>query len=128
MYSNDTFFHLTFFGQIGLALLSLGLACATLWCFVKISSRFDLFVKVLLAIVFFWLFTWLSPQVYYLYYLQLLDGLPLQNVIQMPPSPIDLLKIATFTENANLSAHAKGILFWLMIILAIGKARYPNRP
>ncbi|MEL7428446.1 MAG: hypothetical protein AAFN43_00470 [Pseudomonadota bacterium] len=128
MYSNDTFFHLTFPGQIGLALLSLGLACATLWCFVKISSRFGLFVKVLLAIVFLWLFTWLSPQVYYLYYLQLFDGLPLQNVIQMPPSPIDLVKIATFTENANLSAHAKGVLFWLMLAVSCWKSHTDRQP
>lgn len=128
MYSNDTFFHLTLLGQIGLALLSLGLACATLWCFLKISSRFGLFVKVLLAFVFLWLFVWLSPQVYYLYYLQLFDGLPMQIVIHAPPTPVEILRTITFTTNANLSAHSKGILFWLMVILAVWNVCYPKRP
>ena len=130
MYGSDTFFHLTQSGQIGLAILSGLLGIATLWLFNKTSSRFSVLVKVLLAVVFLWGFTWLSPQVYYVYYWMIFDALPFQNVIQHPPSLAEISELATFTDNSNLSNHSKGILFWLMIGLAawqIFKARHQDR-
>jgi len=81
LYSSDTFFHLSVAGQIGLALLSLVLAAITLGLFVKISSRFGLIVKVTTAIVFLWLFVWLSPQIYYAYYWFLFEYLPVQIIV-----------------------------------------------
>lgn len=128
MYSGDTFFHLTVPGQIGLALLSLVLACATLWCFAKVSSRFGPVVKLLLAIVFLWLFVWLSPQIYYLYYWMIFGYLPMQIVIQNPPGPSELFNIITFTGASSLSQHSKGVLFWLMVVITVRQACYANRP
>ncbi|MEM7068967.1 MAG: hypothetical protein AAF478_08790 [Pseudomonadota bacterium] len=121
MYGNDTFFHLSQSGQIGLAILSGMLGIATLWLFNKTSSRFGVLVKVLLAIVFLWGFTWLSPQIYYLYYWLIFDTLPFQNVIKSPPSLADIFRLSTFTADTNLSDHSKGILFWLMIGFTIWK-------
>ena len=115
MYHGDTFFHLSIPGQIGLALLSGFLALVTLWCFIKISSRFGALVKVLPAFVLLWLFTWLSPQVYYTYYWLTFEALPLQNVIQYPPGIGTLIKLITFSGDGTLSAHSKGLLFWLMV-------------
>ncbi|MGI9350301.1 MAG: hypothetical protein ACR2O3_01960 [Rhizobiaceae bacterium] len=115
MYGNDTFFHLTVPGQIGLAFLSIILCIAAVWLFLKVSIRFGLLVKVLLALIAIWLFTWLSPQIYYVYYWSIFDNLPFQNVLQFPPHPAEIIRLITFTGDHNLSAHSKGILFWIMI-------------
>ncbi|MEO0328574.1 MAG: hypothetical protein AAF217_08245 [Pseudomonadota bacterium] len=121
MYNSDTFFHLTIAGRFGLAILSICLSIVLLFIFMKISSRFPLAVKIGIAIVLFWLFVWLSPQVYYAYYWFLFDNLPVQSVIQFPPGPKELLQLMTFSNNQNLSDHSKGLLFWVMIGAAIWK-------
>ncbi len=119
MYSEDTFFHLTVQGRIGLVILSLFLGAITIGLYWKISNRFRIVVKVLCAVVFIWVFIWLSPQAYYLYYIQLIDGLPLQNVIQFPPSPIEVFQTITFSGQSNLSNHGKGLVFWAMTLIAL---------
>ncbi len=124
MYSEDTFFHLTIQGRIGLVLLSLFLSAITIGLFWKISIRFKLPIKLILALIFTWLFIWLSPQAYYLYYIQIIEGLPLQNVIKGPPSPITLIQTITFTGESNLSNHSKGTFFWIMIFLALSSKRH----
>ena len=128
MYNNDTFFHLTFTGQTGLAFLSVVLGILVVWLFHKISSRFGLPVKVLTAFVLLWGFVWLSPQLYYTYYLFLFDGLPVQNVIHPPPMPHELLPIIMFTGERTLSDHSKGTLFWIMIGISLWSRFYPKRP
>ncbi len=127
MYGNDTFFNLTVPGQIGLAVLSTILCVITIWLFLKISSRFGILVKVLIAIVLLWGFTWLSPQVYYAYYWLIFDNLPVQWVVQLPPTARDLFNLILFQGGQNLSDHSKGVMFWLLIAFAIRKmikARY----
>ncbi len=119
MYSQDTFFHLTTNGRLGLILLSFLLSAFLIGLFWKISNRFKLPIKLILAIIFIWIFIWMSPQIYYLYYIQIIDGLPLQNVIQTPPSPIEILQTVTFTGQSNLSNHSKGVLFWIMVTIAL---------
>ena len=119
MYSKDTFFHLSFYGQIGLLILSLVVSAITIWLFWKTSKRFKLPIKLILAIAFIWIFIWLSPQVYYLYYIQIIEGLPLQNVIQWPPSIFEILHTLTFTGKSNLSNHSKGLMFWVMMLIAL---------
>lgn len=127
MYSEDTFFHLTIQGRVGLVILSLVLFAFTIGLFWKISSRYNLLVKVLCAIVFIWLFIWVSPQIYYLYYIQIFNDLPYQNVIQKPPSPLEVLKTITFFANSSLSNHAKGIVFWAMMLIALGPSSKKNK-
>ena len=63
-------------------------------------------------------FVWLSPQVYYLFYWATFDDLPLQSVIRTPPSPLDLLRLLTFTEEASLSRHGQGVLGWSLLALS----------
>lgn len=121
MYNQDTFFHLSMSGRIGLVLLSImigGMLIALHWWLTRqLRIRF----KILLALVFIWAFIWISPQIYYFYYIQIIDNLPLQNVIQFPPSIIELFQTLTFTGQSNLSNHSKGILFWAMVIIALNK-------
>lgn len=121
MYAQDTFFHLSLLGRTGLAFLSLLLGIITIWIFLKISSRFARPVKVCLAVVFLSVFIWLSPQIYYFYYLMIFEDLPTQIIIQWPPSISEIYRVITFSGNANLSEHSKGALFWIMIIISLTK-------
>ena len=65
----------------------------------------------------FWVFLWLSPQIYYFYYQIILDDLPSQMVIGQPPTPTVLMDLLFFRDPATLSGHAKGVLGWTLIIL-----------
>lgn len=118
MYPDDSFFTLSVGGQIGLAALSASLTVFTLFLFWRIAGGRPVAVRLGLALVFFFLFVWLSPQVYYLYYLILFDGLPFQSVLKAPPGPGALLDLLTFQDRATLSAHSKGALGWILILIA----------
>jgi hypothetical protein len=67
----------------------------------------------------FWLFLWLSPQVYYLFYQLIFAGLPVQIVITWPPGAETVLRRLTFTGPATLSAHGQGLLGWALLVLAV---------
>lgn len=118
MYEADTFFNLSILGRIGLGALSITLFAITVAAFYFVAKRMSLVSRIVTALVFLWAFIWLSPQIYYLYYILLFDGLPLQNVIHPPPSAQEILTIMTFTSDAWLSAHAKALLGWVMILLS----------
>ena len=118
MYDGDTFFSLTMAGQAGLVLLCFGLAVFTAAAYIKITYRMAWPVRLLLAPVFLWIFVWLSPQAFYLYYMSLFDQLALQNVIQSPPRPSEIMHLLGFAGKATLSRHATGLLGWGLIVLA----------
>ena len=123
MYDSDSFFSLTMAARIGLLLLSFGLAALTAAAFIKMTCRMAWPVRLLLAPVYLWIFVWLSPQVYYLYYMTLFDHLPLHNVVQSPPRPSQIMRLLSFTGKAALSQHATGLLGWGLIVLAIAGER-----
>lgn len=114
-YDGDSFFTLSLMGQVGLAALSALLTALTIWLSWRIGRRRRLVTRILNALAGLYLFTWLSPQIYYGYYLMIFDGLPLQIVIQTPPSPSGVALLLTFQANASLSDHGKGLLGWLLI-------------
>jgi hypothetical protein len=116
MYDGDSFFTLSLFGQIGLAVLSLCLSGGTVWAMFYLKAHWAL--RVLIALGGFWLFVWLSPQIYYLYYIAIIDGLPLQWVVRSAPSPSNILQFLTFRSDGTLSAHSQGLLGWAMIAAA----------
>lgn len=134
MYNGDSFFTLSSGGQTGLALLSLALAAAT---FVAAGRLFKLVperglaaklaARLGVAVFVMWLFIWLSPQLYYLYYLTLFDGLPWQIVVQNPPEFHAILQQITFTGPATLSDHSKGALAWLLILYASAQPLWQYR-
>ncbi len=118
MYADDSFHTLSLTGRIGLVCLSLGLAALILWLAWRGTARVGLAARLLIVGALFFSFVWLSPQVYYTYYLILFDGLPWQVVINTPPGPASLLDLLTFREAATLSAHAQGMLGWALIAMA----------
>ena len=123
MYSEDSFFTLSGAGQIGLILISFVLFVLVIYVVDRVGSAVPRLAALGLAIVGFWLFEWLSPQIYYFYYLTLFDGLPMQSVIQTPPSPGKLLRIISFQDEQTLSAHSRGLLGWAMIVVALRQRR-----
>ena len=67
----------------------------------------------------FALFDWLSPQIYYAYYLAIIPGLPVQAVVAATPDPTAILKLLTFSGSHDLSAHGRGALGWAMLGAAV---------
>ncbi len=118
MYSEDSFFTLTELGQAGLiglsALLSCGMA-ALVWLLVRGQAPW---ARVASGFALFWLFVWLSPQIYYAYYRLIIDGLPQQWVIGWPQFG-EALRYLAFAGPASLSAHGQGVLGWSLLLLAL---------
>ncbi|MEP3279095.1 MAG: hypothetical protein ABJN26_24300 [Stappiaceae bacterium] len=124
MYSEDSFHTLSSGGQIGLLCLSLSLTILVLIAAWRLMRGRPLSVRIAIAIVLFLLFVWLSPQVYYTYYLIIFEGLPLQIVVRSPPGPWQLANLMFFQDGTNLSAHGKGLLGWLLLLLAALRPKY----
>ncbi len=118
MYAEDSFFGLSATGQGGLVVVSTLLALAAVACVLalfRLSKSLGLRMTAALAV--FWVFLWLSPQIYYFYYQIILDDLPWQIVIGGPPNPTALIELLLFSGPATLAGHAKGVLGWTLFIL-----------
>ena len=123
MYAEDSFFTLTQSGQIGLLVLSVALSVAMIGAIYFLTRKLPLLAALGMAILGFWAFDWVSPQIYYFYYLTQFDGLPVQNVVRSPTSPQKLLRLIVFQDEPTLSAHGRGILAWTLIVVAIWRSR-----
>lgn len=82
-------------------------------------------LRVCVAVALFWAFVWLSPQIYYTYYMFLFNDLPVQSVIKSPPGPERIAKLLTFTERQTLAAHTAGVMGWAMILVVMVARRRP---
>lgn len=125
MYQQDSFFDLSPLGQLGLAGLSVLLAFVALWIVHLALRRRSAGVRVVGALGLFWIFVWVSPQVYYQYFHLLFDSLPRQWVIWPPEAPQTALRLLIFQGPQTLSAHGQGILGWCLI--AVPWLRWPVR-
>ena len=116
MYSQDSFFDLSPWGQVGLACLSAVLFLLVVYAARALLRKRPVWLRILGALAIFYLFVWLSPQVYYLYYLTIIEGLPLQWVIWPPyRGPVDALLLLVFQGPHSLSAHGQGLLGWSLL-------------
>ena len=123
MYAEDSFFTLSVahrWGLVAISLLLAGLALALLW---RLARGRAVLVRLVLALALFAAFVWLTPQIYYFYYLIILDGLAWQIVVAGPPTPDNLFKQLLFQERANLSYHSRGVLGWIMALMALVQPR-----
>lgn len=118
MYENDSFLTLSIIERIGLLGVTLVLSIALIWLFWKTIYWVNVWLRPFLALVFLYVFIWLSPQIYYLYYLVIFDFLDLKNVIHPPFNPLILANLLTFTESGKLADHGKGVLGWILIALS----------
>jgi len=118
MYHNDSFQTLNLLQQVGLVTLSLTLLGLTLWGTYCLTKNRHISLRLLISVIIFWLFLWLTPQIYYTYYQILWPDLPNQFVIQSPPSILDMLKLLTFQDKFATSEHAQGLLGWCALGVA----------
>lgn len=119
MYAGDSFFTLSGWEQAGLIALSLTLALAALIALLRVTDGRGRWVRIVLALLALWLWDWLTPQLYYLYYQALIPGLPWQVVVRWPPpGPLRMAELLSFSGRESLADHARGILGWLMILIA----------
>lgn len=118
MYENDSFLTLSIIERIGLLGVTLVLSIALIWLFWKTIYWVNVWLRPFFALVFLYVFIWLSPQIYYLYYIVIFDFLDLKNVIHPPFNPLILANLLTFTESGKLADHGKGVLGWILIALS----------
>ena len=118
MYGDDSFFTLGLVEGAGLIAVTVVLVWAT-FALARRIFRSVLWRRLLAAVALFWAFIWLSPQVYYVYYQLVFDGLPVQIVIGWPPGAETLIRRLTFTGPATLAAHGQGVLGWALVVLAV---------
>jgi hypothetical protein len=118
LYSNDSFFTLGLLEGAGLLVVT-GLLVWGVLALARRVCRGPWWRRLALAVTLFWLFLWLSPQVYYAYYQLIFSGLPIQLVIGWPPGAEAVLRHLTFSGPATLSAHGQGVLGWLMVVTAL---------
>jgi hypothetical protein len=123
MYATDSIHTLTTTQQIGLGFISLALLCVMVFLSLKLIKNKHVLVRIIIAIGLFYLFIWLSPQLYYAYYLLIFMDLPIQLVIKAPPGIGPLVKILTLQNSATLSNHSLTFLGWALISLALMKRR-----
>lgn len=115
MYQQDSFFDLSAWGQFGLVVISTLLFAITLAVAWHGLHRLGPILRIIGAFALLWLFVWVSPQVYYMYYYMIFPDLPLQWVIWPPSGPTKPLQMLFFQYRANLSAHSQGLLGWCLI-------------
>ncbi len=118
MYEGDSFFTLSGGGQIGLAVLSGIMSVAMVWLTWRLARAWALPIRIVIWAALFVAFVWLSPQIYYFYYMTIIDGLPLQVVIKSWPDFNTLEHDADFSSR-SMAADARAGLGLLMLSAAL---------
>ena len=116
MYQQDSFFDLSLWERVGLLCISATLAILFLLATRALLRERPVWLRVAGALILFWIFVWVSPQVYYTYYRMIIPDLPLQWVIWPPPWPGKAVLMMAFSGPQNLSAHSQGILGWALVL------------
>ena len=118
MYSEDSFYTLSTYGRLAVVAVSLGMFAALLVLGYVLAKARKGVVRIAIGMFLFWIFVWLSPQVYYTLYQFLFEGLPRQWVVGNPPMPDKLARLIIFSDRQTLSAHGQGVLFWALMLLS----------
>lgn len=116
MYQQDSFFDLSQWERVGFVCISAMLAILFLFASYRLLRNKPILIRLSGALILFWVFVWVSPQIYYTYYRMIIPDLPLQWVIWPPASPVDALRMMVFSGPQNLSAHSQRILGWVLLV------------
>ncbi len=123
MYRDDSLFTLGLVEAAGVLVVS-GLLVLGVLALARRLRRGGPGRRVVAAAGLFWVFLWLSPQVYYAYYQIIFDGLPVQIVIGWPPGAETVLRRLAFAGPATLAAHGQGVLGWVLVVGAVRRFRW----
>ncbi|MEM7508520.1 MAG: hypothetical protein AAF415_17455 [Pseudomonadota bacterium] len=119
LYQADSLFTLSPLAQAGVLAISALLSVLMLLVMRWAALRLGWWALICLPLA-FWAFDWISPQIYYLYYLTVFEGLSWQIVVGWPPPGWrEVAAIVTFLGPENLSAHGRGALFWAMLVFML---------
>ncbi len=132
-YSDDSFYTLDSQGRSGLVLLSAVLTVVlftlSVWktrtiltsnvCIQPFQRALLCAFDLVSTLVFLYLALYLVPQMYYLYYQRIIDGLPTQLVIGWPPSLYDFLKMSISRGPESLSYHLQGAIIRTLLVLTL---------
>jgi hypothetical protein len=118
MYSEDSFYTLGTYGRLAVIAVSLGMFAVLLALGYVLAKARKGVVRIAIGMFLFWIFVWLSPQVYYTLYQFLFEGLPRQWVVGNPPMADELVRLIIFSDRQTLSAHGQGVLFWALMLLS----------
>ena len=99
--------------------ISLLLALLVLLATWSLARRRRIVTRLLAGLGVIVVFEWLSPQIHYLWYMAVIDGLPLQWVIPAYPRPIAAWEVLSLQLPASLSAHGRAVLGWMVIATAL---------
>jgi hypothetical protein len=116
-FDGDSFFTLSLLQRVGLVALSLLLLGGFASGVYLLGKRVGLFLIPVTCAV-YWVMIWLAPQIYYVYYIAIFDGLPWQWVVSMP-SVTRLADLALFQTRDSLSEISQGIGFWGLLAAGI---------
>ena len=119
MYADDTFFQLVLIGRVGLVAISVAMGMLAIWGTWALTRRARLPARILAALGFFCVFEWLTPQVHYLWYVLVIDGLPLQWVIAPWPDPGVVWRVMGFQGTPDLSNHGRAALGWALLLVGL---------
>lgn len=128
MYGGDSFFMLGLLEAAGLVVLSAVLAVLMLALARRICRGRGLAGRLVAAVLLFWAFLWLAPQIYFAYYQLIFDGLPIQFAIGWPPAPETVLRRLTFSGPGTIGAHAQGALGWALLVPAAWPRLFARLP
>ena len=117
MYQQDSFFDLSLWERVGLLCISATLAVLFLLATRALLRERPVWLRVAGALILFWIFVWVSPQIYYTYYRMIIPDLPLQWVIWPPPWPGKAVLMMIFSGPQNLSAHSQGTVSYTHLTL-----------
>ena len=118
MYSEDSFYTLSAYSRLAVVAVSVGMFAALLVLGYVLMKARNGAARIVVGMFLFWIFVWLSPQVYYALYQFLFEGLPHQWVVGSPPMLDELARLITFSGRQTLSAHGQGVLFWTLMFLS----------
>ena len=119
LYAKDSLFTLSPPAILGILAIAGALAVLSALLVWWVSGRGRLAVSMAAAVLVFLAFEWLSPQVFYEYYRLLQPALPAQFLLKRPPDVTVLFETVTFRGPSNLSFHGRGLLFWILLTVAL---------
>ena len=120
MFEGDGYLVLVADGEAAIAALS-GVLVFLAVAAVRLARRWIHLRAAALGLGFacWWLFMWLTPQLYYLLYMTLVETLSFRWVIDRPPGPTRLVELLTFRARDTSVDIGVGILGWAMMLIAL---------